>query len=122
MSEETSDASPSPRSSKGNDAARKIDAGGWGLFFIWVGVCLLVDPGWGVGLLGVGVITLGGQVVRKYFQLKVEGFWIVVGVLFLLAGILELYQVEFSLVPVVLILAGLALLVSIVKGKQKAEP
>ncbi len=44
---------------------KKLDAIGWGLFFIWKGAALIADVGWGVGLLGVGIITLGAQAARK---------------------------------------------------------
>lgn len=92
--------------------AHKLDAAAWGLFFVWAGVALIADIGWGVGLLGVGVITLGAQVARKSFGLAAEGFWIVVGLLFALGGVWELLGVQFSLVPIVLIAAGAALLLS----------
>ena len=98
---------------------RKLDAAVWGLFFLWVGVALLADVAWGLGLLGVGVITLGGQLGRKYFGLDVESFWVVVGLLFVLGGVWELFGVQFSLVPIVLIVAGVALLLSAVR-KLKA--
>ena len=101
------------------DLARKFDAAGWALFFIWVGIALLMDVGWGVGLLGVGVITLGGQVARTYFGLKMDGFGVVVGLLFLMGGIWELVQVEMSLVPILLIIAGVAILISLFRGKQE---
>lgn len=39
---------------------------------MWVGVAFLAAVGWGVGLLGVGIIALGGQATRKYFALKLE--------------------------------------------------
>jgi hypothetical protein len=93
--------------------AQKLDAAGWGLFFIWVGAALLMGLSWGVGLLGVALITLAGQAARRYFGLALERFWVVVGLLFLLGGIWELYKVEVSLVPILLIVAGGALLVSI---------
>lgn len=92
--------------------AQKLDAAGWGLFFIWVGGALLMDLSWGVGFLGVAVITLMGQAARKYFGFALQGFWIVVGLLFLAGGVWELYKVEVDLAPVVLIVAGVALLVS----------
>lgn len=57
--------------------AQRLDAAGWGLFFIWVGISLLTGISWGVGLLGVAVITLGGQAARKYFGLGLEGLWLV---------------------------------------------
>lgn len=101
------------------ELARKLDAVGWGLFFIWVGIAMLADVGWGVGLLGVGIITLGMQVVQKFVGLKLEGFWIVVGLLFAVGGIWELYEFKLSLVPILLIIAGIALLLSITRGRHK---
>ena len=92
--------------------AHRLDAAGWGLFFVWVGIALMADIGWGIGLLGVGVITLGGQIARRSFGLALEGFWVVVGLLFLLGGIWELLGVPFGLVPLLLMVAGVALLFS----------
>jgi len=63
---------------------KKLEAAGWGLFFIWIGIALLADVGWGVGLLGVGIIILGAQVSRRYL----------------------------ALVPILCIVAGVALLAS----------
>lgn len=98
--------------------ADKLSAVGWGLFFVWIGVAWLLNVGAGIGLLGVGVITLGMQAVRKYFNLKLEGFWLVIGVLFVAGSLSELLQVELPLAPIFVIIAGLAVLVSIVRGKQ----
>ena len=47
---------------------RKLDAAGWGLFFIWMGIAVLADVGWGVGLIGVGMIILGSLVAREYLS------------------------------------------------------
>ncbi|MGB2769010.1 MAG: hypothetical protein WBC88_04720 [Candidatus Zixiibacteriota bacterium] len=101
--------------------AKKLDAVGWGLFFIWVGIAFLADLGTGVGLLGVGVITLGGQVARKHYNLKLEGFWVVVGLLFVVGGVWNLIQAKVALVPLLLIAAGLAVLVSAFWGKRRSE-
>jgi len=98
--------------------APKLDAAGWGLFFIWVGAALLLDLSWGVGLLGVAVIILLGQAARKYFGLALEGFWMVVGLLFLAGGFWEMYQVEVDLVPILLIIAGAALLLSLFRRRR----
>lgn len=99
--------------------AKKLDAVGWGLFFIWVGIAFLANLGIGVGLLGVGVITLGAQVVRKSFNLKLEGFWVVVGLLLVVGGLWELFEAKLALVPILLIVVGLAWLVSAVfSGKH----
>ncbi len=95
---------------------KKLEAAGWGVFFIWIGIALLTDVGWGVGLLGVGIIILGGQVSRRYLALKPEGFWVVVGVLFVVGGVWELFNVQVSLVPILCIVAGVALLASALGG------
>ena len=106
------------RASERHRLAKKLDALGWGLFFIWVGIAFLADFHIGVGLLGVGIITLGGQAARKFLDLKLEGFWVVVGLLFFVGGLWELFEAEVGLVPILLIVVGLALLVSAFWGKR----
>ena len=92
--------------------AARLDAAGWGAFFLWVGTALTANLDWGIGLLGVGLITLGGQAARKRFDIPVEGFWLVVGLLFSLGGIWEIFNVEFEFGPVLLVIVGLGLLLS----------
>lgn len=92
--------------------AHKLDAALWGLFFLWAGIVLVAGLGWGVGLLGVGLITLGGQAARRYLGLALEGFWLLVGVFFLLGGVWELLGLRFAVVPVLLIAIGITLLAS----------
>ncbi len=101
------------------DLAEKLDKIGWALFFVWLGISFLADLGTGIGLLGIGIITLGIQLTRNYSKLKVEGFWIIVGLLFVIGGLGNLSEVEIPLVPIVLILAGLALLYSVIKGNSQ---
>jgi hypothetical protein len=101
--------------------ARKLDAVGWGLFFIWVGIAFLADLGWGVGLVGVGVLGLGEQVARRHFNLNMEGFWVVVSFLFIVGGLWTLLDAQVALVPLLLIVAGLAVLVSAFWGKPRSE-
>jgi hypothetical protein len=98
--------------------AEKLDAIGWGAFFIWVGYAFLVDVGIGVGLLGVGVIILAGQIARRLYSLPLEGFWVLAGLLFALGGMWELYQVRIDLVPVLLIVIGLVVIGFGLSGKR----
>lgn len=100
---------------------KKLDAAGWGLFFIWIGIALFAHVGWGAGLLGVGIIILGTQVARKYFGLKLEGFWFAVGSLFVLGGVWELFHVRLELGPILCIVAGVALLVSVLLARARNE-
>ncbi len=95
---------------------KKLEAAGWGLFFVWIGIALLADVGWGVGLIGVGIIILGAQLSRSYLSLRLEGFWVVVGFLFVVGGVWELFNVQLALVPILCIVAGVALLASALRG------
>jgi len=98
---------------------KKLESAGWALFFIWIGIALLAHVGWGVGLLGVGIITLGAQAARKYFGLKLEGFWVAVGFLFVVGGFCRLVNVQLGLLPILCIVAGVALLVStLIRGRE----
>jgi hypothetical protein len=95
-----------------SSVAEKLDAVGWGLFFLWMGVALLFEFPWGVTLVGIGIITLGEQLARFASHLKLQGFWVVVGVGFLLGGIWQAMDAELPLVPILLILAGVTVLLA----------
>ncbi|MHC4712532.1 MAG: hypothetical protein ACYTAN_04575 [Planctomycetota bacterium] len=110
--------SAQPEAAGGLDLERMSDAVGWGLFFIWVGIAVLAKLPVGVALLGVGVITLGVQGARKYFKLKLEIFWVIVGTVFAVAGLWKLFQEELPLVALALIFTGLGIVISAVKGKK----
>jgi hypothetical protein len=98
---------------------KKLETAGWGLFYIWTGFAFLAHLGWGVGLLGVGMIILGGQMARKYLALKQRGFWLVVGFCFTVGGIWDLFRVQTELVPVLCMIAGFVLLASIIIGRAR---
>lgn len=99
------------------DGIKRITTIGWGLFFIWLGFVLMIKAGSGLILLGVGLISLGMQVARKYSGLDSDGFWIVVGVLFVIVGTWEMFEIKMPLMSVFLIVIGGAFLVSTLKGK-----
>jgi len=103
-----------PKTPNTQKFADKLSTVGWSLFLIWVGIALLIKLDVSIGLLGVGVITLVVQVARKYFNLKLEGFWVVIGLLFVAGGLWEIFKPNLPLMPILLIVAGSALLVSVV--------
>jgi hypothetical protein len=98
---------------------KRLDAIGWGLFFIWIGVALLAQLGWGVGLLGVGVLALGGQAARFWSGLKMDGFGIGFGALLVVGGICHLLDIRHGLTPVICVAAGLALVISALVNRAK---
>jgi hypothetical protein len=100
---------------------QRLDAVAWGLFFLWVGIAFLTNLNWGIGLLGVGIIVLGGQAARRYVHLTLEVFWVVVGVLFIMGGVWELLSVRVGMIPIVCIVAGVLLLVSALRGRPRGQ-
>ncbi len=92
-----------------HDRTSKYDAAGWALFFIWVGIAWLAGFSLGVGLLGVAAITLGMQAIRRASGVPVEGFWVLVGIGFAVAGLWQWLDIQLQLAPLVLIGAGIAI-------------
>jgi len=106
----------SPTTAKSHWAG-KLDTIGWGLFFIWIGIAFLLDFGFGIGLMGIGVIALGVQIARTRHGLKGETFWIIIGILFVLGGLWQLFEPDLPLIPILLIVAGLIVLLSVMRKK-----
>lgn len=96
----------------------RLSGVGWGLFILWIGVAFLAGVEAWITLLGIGVITLGTQAARKALGLDFEGFWLVVGVLFVLGGLWDLSGTTVPLLPVLLIVAGLAVAGSAVMNRS----
>jgi hypothetical protein len=94
-----------------SETAGRIDAAGWGLFFLWLGTAFLLDVGWSLGLLGVGILTLLVQVVRRGFGLEYAGFWLFMGGAATIAAVWELAAIDVALGPIVLIACGMMVLV-----------
>ncbi len=89
----------------------RIDAVLWGLFFVWMGVILLwKEMPDGVGSLGIGAIVLGGALVRRLLGVSVSLFWLVIGGVFILAGIGGLLDIDLPFLSIALIVCGLLML------------
>ena len=103
-----------PSAEKRGMTEKRIDGAVWGSFFVWIGIALLASLSWGVWLLGAGVIVLGAQVVRRLVALRLETFWIIAGVLFVIGGIAELAHLalDIAIIPILCIIAGAGLLVN----------
>lgn len=94
--------------------AKRLEAMGWGVALLWIGVAALLNFGWPLVLLGLGVLTLIMQGVRLGSGLKPEPFWLVLGAVMLVAGLWEILAgTSFPIIPVALILLGLAILGSL---------
>lgn len=86
----------------------------WALFLILLGVLSLApdrfipDGSWGIG---VGLIMLGLNAARYYFGIALSSFTLIVGSLFFLSGIGDLFGFDFPFFPIILIGAGLYMIV-----------
>ena len=97
----------------------RIDAVLWGLFFVWIGIVLLfqvIPPG--MGSLGVGVIVLGGALVRLIAGVSVSNFWLIIGAVFVIAGVGELLEIDLPLLPAALVVCGVLLLFHRKSGRR----
>jgi hypothetical protein len=82
----------------------------WATFFLWIGIVMLANVSWGWFLLGVGILTLAIQSARWQMNMKIEGFWVACGAVFLAGGLWTLLNLPWPFVPILLILLGVALL------------
>ncbi len=101
--------------SKGNPDVQKkeldkrLDAVGWGLFLIMIGGLWLAPEGTvpeGTWLIGVGVIILGLMGIRYLYGIKVNAFWLVVGIIALGFGISSVFGLGIPVLPILLIIIG----------------
>lgn len=103
----------------GGTVAAAVDGIGWGLFFIWVGICFLADLGWGWFFLGTGLLMLAGQAARRHYELKVDRFALLLGSCFAVAAVAHLLELSWNwaavphwLAPALLIALGATTIVS----------
>ena len=104
---------------------RNFEAIAWGAIFIWWGITELITslPD-GIGLIGIGLILIGVNVVRSLNGIPISGFSTAVGILALVWGGLELVGIVLSLpfeIPIfaiLLIVLGAIILAPELTGKR----
>jgi len=80
---------------------------GTGMLAVWIGVAWFFDLGWGIGLLGAGIVYLVGQLWRKLLLGRpVLWEFVAVGFVCSAAGAAALYGVELRLGAVLLVGVG----------------
>ena len=105
----------------------RMDAFGWGLFFIWAGIAVLADVGWSAGILGVGVIALGLQAARRYLELPLDLFGLGMGLAIVAWAAWDYFQprtrldVSSAVWPVLFIALGAVLVVRALRRGRHRE-
>lgn len=101
--------------------ARSIDAAGWGLFFMWVGIALLADLSWTVSLIGTAAIILVVQGVLFLRKERLDVFMAAAGVVLLIGAIADVYASIWSFFPALLIVVGIAMLADTFRRRTSEE-
>jgi hypothetical protein len=71
---------------------KRLETAAWGLFLVMLGGFMFVPETTlkkGFWSVGVGLIMLGLNAVRYYYQIRMSGFTTVLGILSVIAGILQ---------------------------------
>lgn len=108
-----------------NSLNKRYEAITWGIGFLWIGILGLI-PGDqnGIGVLSIGLLLLGLNLMRSLSQIPVNWFTTVVGILASALGVLLLLPIqnfppfELELFPLMLIVIGLYLLIP---GPKRVE-
>ena len=108
MTQESGKPKRNPDTQK-KDLDKRLDAVGWGLFLIMTGGLWLAPEGAvpeGTWLIGVGVIILGLMAIRYQYGIKVNAFWLVLGLIALAFGISSMFGLSIPVFPILLIVIG----------------
>jgi len=88
-----------------------LDSVARAIFIIWIGIAMLLAISWGWFLVGVGILILAAQLARSLMNIKIVGFRVAWGTVFLVGGLWTVLNfASWPLAPIVLILLGMALL------------
>ena len=96
----------------------KLDAVSWSLFFIWMGIVMITDAPKSAALIGIGVVILGAQAARRYYQMSLERFWIIVGLLFFFGGLWDMFDLNAPFGAFILLAIGALILFSAFKDDK----
>ena len=98
-------------STEKSELTRHLDSIAWAAFFIWIGIAMLMALPWEWFLVGLGILILAAQLARSQMNIKIEGFWVAWGAVFLIGGLWTVLNlVSWPVAPIVLILLGAVLL------------
>lgn len=88
-----------------------LDSMARAIFIIWIGIAMLAAISWGWFLVGLGILILAAQLARLQMNIKIEGFRVAWGAVFLVGGLWTVLNLaSWPLAPIVLILLGMVLL------------
>jgi len=103
---------------------KRLDEIAWALVLIMTGGLWLAPKAMfpeGTWLVGVGLIILGLNAVRRISGLKVSGFGLIVGLTAVAAGIGRIIGQELPLIPILLIVLGVGLVIGAAARNKRSS-
>ena len=98
-------------STEKSELARQLDSTARAIFVIWIGIGMLLAISWGWFVVGLGILILAAQLARLQMNIKIEGFRVAWGTVFLVGGLWTVLNLaSWPLAPVVLMVLGMVLL------------
>jgi hypothetical protein len=101
------------------ELSRKLDAIGWGLFFLMLGAIWLAPGDWisednwfMAAAIGVGAILIVMNIVRVLVEVKPSIGAMVLGVLILAWGVAGYYGTDLPFFPILFLLIGVGIIAS----------
>ena len=116
MSEEQNP--PTPEKEELN---KRIENFGWGFFLIMIGGLWLIPDRFipeGTWLIGAALILFGINIARQINHIPMSNFSLILGVITLVIGISDFFQVDLPFFPILLIIIGVKLLIQPILEKQ----
>ena len=96
------------RGSNAVDIEKRIEDVAKGILFIWIGGAWALGFSLNIGLTGIALILFSSQAARKVLGLEVQLFWIIVGAIFLLSGLMQILHV--NLIAIFFIAIGIMII------------
>jgi hypothetical protein len=88
---------------------KRLETIGWGCFLIMLGGFMFVPHdavAQGFWSIGVGLIMLGLNLARYFYNIKMSGFTTVLGIIALIAGIAQLFSADLPSLAILLVILG----------------
>ena len=85
---------------------QKLGTIGWGLSFLWIGLALFMGYQFNIILIGIAIIILIIQLIRKVLKFQIELFWLIIGICLLIFNLVKLPQINIPIIPILLIIFG----------------
>ena len=103
---------------------KQLDATGWGLFFIMIGVLWLLPEGkvhedsW---LIGMGAIIFCLNGIRYLYGIRVQGFRTVIGIIALIFGVSGVFSLDLPVFQMLIIIFGISIILKPWKNLEKFQ-